>query len=86
MSETRNAPFGNNGLLGPARKKMGEDFNLLARLRCNINVNDLPKTPAAKKRGRSRKFGDLLGKVSDRGIAIKLGHTWSTSMDSPEKS
>jgi SRSO17 transposase len=57
--------FGNDGLFGPARKKMGESFNLLARLRCNINVNDLPKTPAAKKRGRSRKYGDLLGKVSD---------------------
>ncbi len=57
--------FGNNGLFGPARKIIGKEFNLLARLRCNINVNDLPQPPKQKKQGRSRKYGALLGNVSD---------------------
>jgi hypothetical protein len=57
--------FGNDGLFGPTKKQLGENFNLLARLRCNINVNDLPKTSATKKKGRPRKYGNLLGNVSD---------------------
>lgn len=63
--------FGNDGLFGPARKKLGKDFNLLARLRCNINVNDLPRISTTKKRGRTRKYGDPLGNVSDLAVQYR---------------
>jgi len=57
--------FGNYGLWQPIHEKLGLDVNLLSRLRCNININDLPQSSPQKKRGRPRKYGDFLGNTSD---------------------
>lgn len=57
--------FGNNGLWSPVRKELGADFHLLSRLRSNINLFDLPEPKGNdKRRGRPRKYGSFLGKVS----------------------
>lgn len=57
--------FGNNGLWSPIRKELGADFDLLSRLRSNINLFDLPEPQGNDKtRGRPRKYGSFLGKVS----------------------
>lgn len=58
--------FGNNGLWAPVRDKLGADFNLLSRLRCNNKLFTLPEpTGNEKKRGRPRKYGSFLGNVSE---------------------
>jgi len=57
--------FGNYGLWQPIHEKMGQDINLLSRLRCNININDLAQSSLQKKRGRPRKYGVFLGNTSD---------------------
>lgn len=57
--------FGNYGLWRPIREKLGQDINLLSRLRCNININELPQPSPQKKRGRPRKYGNFLGNTSD---------------------
>ena len=57
--------FGNNGLWAPVRKKLGDEVNLLSRLRSNNNLFDLPAPRKEKKRGRPPKYGTLLGKASE---------------------
>lgn len=58
--------FGNNGLWAPLRKKLGEEAHLLSRLRSNNKLFDLPEVrDNDKKRGRPRKYGNALGKVSE---------------------
>jgi hypothetical protein len=57
--------FGNYGLWRPIREKLGKNINLLSRLRCNININELPQPSPQKKRGRPRKYGNFLGNTSD---------------------
>ena len=57
--------FGNNGLWKPAYEKLGKNINLLSRLRCNVNLYDLPQSTSENKRGRPRKYGDSLGNVAD---------------------
>ncbi len=57
--------FGNNGLWAPVRKELGDDINLLSRLRSNNNLFDLPAPRKEGKRGRPRKYGVLLGKTSE---------------------
>ena len=57
--------FGNNGLWAPVRKELGDNINLLSRLRSNNNLFDLPATRKEGKRGRPPKYGALLGKTSE---------------------
>ena len=58
--------FGNDGLWAPARKQLGADFHLLSRLRSNNKIFDLPQPRDDQhKRGRPRKYGVSLGKVSE---------------------
>ncbi|SMP83404.1 DDE superfamily endonuclease [Desulfonatronum zhilinae] len=57
--------FGNDGLWRPTREKLGQDIDLLSRLRCNINIHELPQPSPQKKRGRPRKYGNFLGNTSE---------------------
>ena len=57
--------FGNYGLWRPVRKKLGKDIDLLSRLRCNININDLPTPSTQKNKGRPHKYGAFLGNASE---------------------
>ena len=56
--------FGNDGLLRPL-KASEYRFDLLSRLRSNINLYDLPPQRRAHERGRSRKYGVKLGTISE---------------------
>ena len=56
--------FGNNGLWRPVRKLLGSAFNLISRLRSNINLYDLTDTQQHNKAGRPRKYGKKLGNAS----------------------
>jgi len=56
--------FGNNGLWMPVRKLLGSAFNLISRLRSNINLYDLTVTQQKNKAGRPRKYGKKLGNAS----------------------
>lgn len=56
--------FGNDGLWRPL-KLSAFNFHLLSRLRANINLYDLPAHRSGKHRGRTRKYGDKRGSVSD---------------------
>ncbi len=60
--------FGNNGLWGPVHKQLGPCFHLISRLRCSSNLFDLPEIRKEKKRGRPKKYGSLLGKVSELAV------------------
>lgn len=55
--------FGNDGLLRPLSKSHST-FDLLSRLRANINLYDLPPRRAPHQRGRARKYGAKLGSAS----------------------
>ena len=59
--------FGNNGLWSLLNKqKHDHSVHLLSRLRSNNKLYALPEEQSAiKKRGRPRKYGELLGKVDD---------------------
>jgi len=63
--------FGNNGLLAPTRKVLGDSFHILSRLRCNIAVYDLPPTKIPGTRGRPRKYGEKWGRVDDIGDELR---------------
>jgi len=63
--------FGNNGMWKPARNKLGEKIHILSRLRCNINLFDLPEPQSKSQRGRPRKYGGFIGKVADRALEFK---------------
>lgn len=63
--------FGNNGMWKPARNKLGEKIQMLSRLRCNINLFDLPEPQSKNQRGRPRKYGGFIGKVADRALEFK---------------
>ncbi len=56
--------FGNNGLFKPARKNIGDLFDLLSRLRSNTVLYSMPpkKKPGV---GRPRKYGDRIGSCSE---------------------
>lgn len=60
--------FGNNGLWAPVHKQLGPCFHIISRLRCNSNLFDLPEPIQEKKRGRPKKYGGLLGKVSELAV------------------
>jgi SRSO17 transposase len=60
--------FGNNGLWGPVHKQLGPCFHLISRLRCSNNLFDLPENRKEKKRGRPKKYGSLLGNVSELAV------------------
>ncbi len=52
--------FGNNGLWKPLREAIDSRFQLISRLRSNINLVDFP-TNSARQKGRPRKYGKKLG-------------------------
>ena len=62
--------FGNNGLLKPLRKALGERVHLLARLRVNNTLYALP-VDAKGRNGRPRKYGPRLGSASDLAAAFQ---------------
>ncbi|MDX8411991.1 MAG: transposase [Mariprofundaceae bacterium] len=63
--------FGNNGLLAPARKMIGDAFHLLSRLRSNITLYAMPQAKTPGQRGRTRKYGEKLGSTADMGARLK---------------
>ena len=63
--------FGNNGLFKPARKQIGDLFDLLSRLRSNIVLYSLPPEKLPGKRGRPRKYGNRLGSCAEMAAAFK---------------
>lgn len=63
--------FGNNGLFAPARKLIGNRFNILSRLRSNIILYAMPPVMAPGQRGRSRKYGDRMGTAAEVAAAMK---------------
>ena len=57
--------FGNRGLLGPARKKIGTTFHILSRLRSNSAIRAQPEPRTKSQRGRPAKYGQRLGSASE---------------------
>lgn len=57
--------FGNNGLYRLGIKAIGKNFHILSRLRSNITLYAMPTEGAGKRRGRKRKYGELLGSAAD---------------------
>lgn len=55
--------FGNNGLWKPLHAAIGSRFQLISRLRSNINLFDFPTNSAGQK-GRPKKYGKKLGNPS----------------------
>ena len=69
--------FGNDGLWRPLSLS-AFNFHLLSRLRANINLYDLPSQRSGKQRGRTRKYGEKLGSVTDMAIHYRgLAHYFS---------
>jgi len=64
--------FGNNGLWSQL-KASGGDFHLLSRLRTNSVLLGLPKPveEGERRRGRPRKYGKRLGKVSELAAPLR---------------
>jgi hypothetical protein len=62
--------FGNDGLWRPLSLS-AFNFHLLSRLRANINLYDLPSQHSDKQRGRTRKYGEKLGSVTDMAIRYR---------------
>nr|WP_269752157.1 transposase [Thiocapsa bogorovii] len=62
--------FGNNGLLKPLRRALGSRAHLLARLRVNAVLHDLP-VAAPGRAGRPRKYGERLGSVKAMQTALR---------------
>ena len=56
--------FGNNGLLKPLHKSLGQRFHMVSRLRSNNNVFQLPGPNAKKGPGRPRKYGRKFGNAA----------------------
>ncbi len=63
--------FGNNGLLAPARKELGDCFQILSRLRANIALFDKPGARTPGQRGRNRKYGARLGSTKEVAAACR---------------
>lgn len=74
--------FGNAGLLRPLRATIGEQMQLLSRLRVNAVLYALPKPTYGKKRpGRPRKYGERLGSVADWAERVQsLAKTYSVPL------
>ena len=62
--------FGNDGLWSRL-EGAGEDFHLLSRLRTNNNLYAMPVSDSKPKRGRPRKYGKLMGTVSDCAVSFR---------------
>lgn len=56
--------FGNDGLLRPARAKIGARVHLLSRLRSNTSLRAMPQPTIQPKRGRPAKYGVRLGSTA----------------------
>ena len=56
--------FGNNGMWKPLRYQLGDQIDMISRLRSNNNLFDEPPVQIKGKRGRPRKYGDKLGTPS----------------------
>jgi len=63
--------FGNNGLLAPARKLIGNRFHMLSRLRVNIVLYAMPAQRAPTQRGRNRKYGERLGCTAEVAVSLR---------------
>ena len=63
--------FGNNGLFKPARKRIGNLFNLLSRLRSNIVLYSMPPEKLPGQPGRPRKYGNRLGTCAEMAATFK---------------
>jgi hypothetical protein len=66
--------FGNNGLLEPLRQALGSRAHLLARLRVNVVLHDLPVAVPARA-GQPRKYGVRLGSVKALALAQRAKAT-----------
>jgi hypothetical protein len=53
--------FGNDSLLRPLKKELGDRINLLSRLRSNANLFNLPPDKKKKRRGAPKKYGNKRG-------------------------
>ena len=56
--------FGNDGLLKPMRKTVGQRCHMLSRLRINTTLFALPPEHQKHQLGRSRKYGDKMGNAT----------------------
>ena len=56
--------FGNDGLLKPMRKTVGQHCHMLSRLRVNTTLFALPPEHRKHQLGRSRKYGDKMGNAT----------------------
>jgi len=63
--------FGNESLLKPIRKQLGNSFHLLSRLRSNSVLYELTTTHEGRHRGRPRKYGRRLGTCAEMASAVK---------------
>jgi hypothetical protein len=63
--------FGNNGLFKPARKHIGNLFNLLSRLRSNIVLYSMLPEKLPGQPGRPRKYGNRLGSCDEMAATFK---------------
>ena len=73
--------FGNDSLWKPVRKVIGKRFNLLSRLRCNNVLYARPGKRKPGQRGRSRKYGERLGTVTElAGSVQKEARTYTVNL------
>ena len=73
--------FGNDSLWKPVRKVIGERFNLLSRLRCNNVLYARPGKRKSGQRGRSRKYGERLGTVTElAGLVQKEARSYMVNL------
>lgn len=63
--------FGNDKVFKPLRKRFGERFQLLSRLRSNAQLYNELKPPRVKKRGRPRKYGKKRGTAKTLAAKVK---------------
>ena len=56
--------FGNDGLLKPMRKTIGQHMHILSRLRVNNTLFALPSKRQKHQLGRSKKYGDKMGNAA----------------------
>lgn len=63
--------FGNDGLFKPVRKRLGDSFHLLSRLRSNTVLYAIAPKRKTKQRGRSRKYGNRMGNCAEIAARVK---------------
>ncbi len=63
--------FGNNGLYAPLRKKPGQRFHVVSRLRSNNNLFETLAPCAKRGRGRPKKYGAKLGDTSSQALVYR---------------